>query len=406
MALLYVLSILIVYLIQNSVSFDPSGYMVYCPCMGRFGNQADHFLGSLAFAKALNRTLVLPPWIEYRYGERLPKIVPFSTYFTTAPLLEFHKVIPMKTFMDSIAPYEWPSKQRVVFCYMARGKVLVVMYKSTLASPLLLGDSKSCNAKEGNPFGAFWDSIQVDFVDSEFYGPLHHDVSNEDIVKKWKEIYPPDKWPVLAFTGAPASFPVADENRHIHKHLVWSKDIEDKAKKFLSSRMPKGAFIGIHLRNGVDWVRACKHIPESPNLFAAPQCLGYRNEKGNATAEMCLPSKEQIVKQLKKAIKNMNDLAKVDSHKTVRAVFVASDNHHMIEELRSALHKLKVTVVKLNTPDPHVDLAILGKSNVFIGNCISSFSAFVKRERDSRGAPSLFWGFPVTRSRAKYRDEL
>ena len=79
---------------------------------GRFGNQADHFLGSLAFAKALNRTLGLPPWVEYRFGEPKSVQVPFLHYFKLEPLSDFHKVIPMEEFIENIAPKIWHLQDR------------------------------------------------------------------------------------------------------------------------------------------------------------------------------------------------------------------------------------------------------------------------------------------------------
>ncbi|CAH1368326.1 GDP-fucose protein O-fucosyltransferase 1 isoform X1 [Tenebrio molitor] len=375
----------------NSVSnyeIDPLGYIIYCPCMGRFGNQADHFLGALGFAHGLNRTLVLPPWVEYRYGQPKSIQVPFDTYFKVEPLKKYHKVITMAAFMKEIAPFEWPESKRISFCYISR----------------VSGSSNDCNAKEGNPFGPFWDTFNIDFIGSEFYSPLHYDTYHHDMAKQWLDRYPPNKWPVLAFTGAPASFPVQFENRILQQYLEWSNDISRKADDFIKNTLPPGAFIAIHLRNGIDWVRACDHIPDSPNLFAAPQCLGYRNEKGKATSEMCLPSKETIIRQLKRVIKKSN------ADNVIKSVFVSSDNNHMIADLNDALKRVKVQAFKYDKSDPHVDLAIMGRSNFFIGNCISSFSAFVKRERDVKGFPSGFWAFPSEKSggarKEHARDEL
>lgn len=60
---------------------------------------------------------------------------------------------------------------------------------------------------------------------------------------------------VLAFTGAPATFPVQKENTVLHQYLVWSAKIDELANKFRKEVLPPGGFIGIHLRNGIDWVR-------------------------------------------------------------------------------------------------------------------------------------------------------
>lgn len=63
------------------------------------------------------------------------------------------------------------------FCYVPRHK------------------SDGCNAKEGNPFGPFWDTFGVDFVGSEFYRGLTYDVHYQNMAEKWNVFYPPSKWP-------------------------------------------------------------------------------------------------------------------------------------------------------------------------------------------------------------------
>ncbi len=87
-----------------------------------------------------------------------------------------------------------------------------------------------------------------------------------------------------------------------------------------------------------------------------------------------------------------------------RTVFVASDNDHMLSSLSKHFRRGPSDVLFVASPfsnDPHLDLAVLGRADHFVGNCVSSFSAFVKRERDVRGLPTTFWGFPSREARRK-----
>jgi peptide-O-fucosyltransferase len=343
-------------------------------------------LGSLSFAHSLNRTLILPPWVEYRKGESKSIQVPFDEYFKVEELEKYTKVITFENFMKHLADNIWPPEKRISFCYSERIK-------------LDGSSSNSCNAKEGNPFFSFWETFNIDFVESEFFGPsLSYDVIHRGMDVLWNEKYKPDKWPVLAFTGAPASFPVQEENVHLQKYLKWSDAIDRKANEFINRLLPKGSFIGIHLRNGIDWVRACEHIKDVKNLFASAQCLGYHNEKGALTMDICMPMQEIILRKIKRVIKRVKESQK---NNEIKSIFVASDNNHLIEYLNEQLKRMKVQAFRLPENNPHVDLAILGRSNYFIGNCVSSFSAFVKRERDSRGFPSEFFGFPIEKAHSK-----
>lgn len=129
------------------------------------------------------------------------------------------------------------------FCYSPRGK-----------------EGDSCKAKDGNPFGPFWDTYNVDFVKSEFYGPLHYEMYHTDMKMQWRKRYSAVDWPVMAFTGAPASFPVQFENKKLQACLNWNNNMLDKAKNFIKKTLPKGAFVGIHLRNGFDWVMYLQHV--------------------------------------------------------------------------------------------------------------------------------------------------
>ncbi|XP_073244298.1 GDP-fucose protein O-fucosyltransferase 1-like isoform X1 [Porites lutea] len=357
---------------QQPISFSSNdqstGYIVYCPCMGRFGNQADQFLGSLSFAKGLNRTLVLPPWIVYpSYKIGGSERVPFDEWFLVKPLEAYHNVITMEKFMKDIAPSFWPPGQRIGFCYSFTGH--------------------KCRMKEGNPFGPFWDHFNINFDDYREHTGMLWDTESEHSRQAWLERFPASEYPVIALMGAPGEFPVRGQNWWLQKFVHWSKKIKKKAKEFIKSVLNNEPFVGIHLRNGVDFERACEHVkdPRQTSLFASTQCIREGSKK--LTYEMCFPPKKEILKRVKKVVKKIK----------AKRVFVATDHDPMLKDLSQALKSLKVSVHKRNPSDeisdPIVDLAILTMSDHFIGNCVSSFTAFVTRYRAVENKPTSFWAF-------------
>ncbi|KAJ8306354.1 hypothetical protein KUTeg_016899 [Tegillarca granosa] len=301
----------------SNFHWDDRGYVIFCLCMGRFGNQAEHFLGGLAFAKKIDRTLILPPFRTYSFP--LQKNVPFDEWFKVDAIKEYHRVILADDFMKHLAPAHWPPGNRTGFCYGAPGN--------------------DCKMKE-------------------------------------------DKFPVLALKGAPAPFPMEEQNVPLQKYLQWSDNIEKEVNKYIQELFNGEKFIGLHLRNGVDWENACRNLDDFTNYMASPQCLGYKGDK-KVTTKICLPPKEEVLRLTKNIVLSTK----------IKNIYVATDKDPMIKDLTKHLEKQKIKVVHLDPWLPQIDLAILGKSEHFIGNCVSSFTSFVTRERLVTGKPTSFWGY-------------
>jgi peptide-O-fucosyltransferase len=333
--------------------WDPNGYVLFCLCMGRMGNQIDHLLGGMAFAEALNRTLILPPFRTYRN-------VRFTEWFRFEPIASHQKAVLAEDFMEYLAPTYWPPGKRLGFCWLPPDTT-----------------QTDCKMKEGNPFGPFWDGLGVDFDGSIVYHLSYH---THDL-PEWNKRYPPSKYPILAFRGAPASFPVQRQHRELQRHLVFSSRIQDEAHKYIETHFDGQKFVGLHLRNGADWANACKGAQGVRSYMSSLQCL--ETTSGLITSDLCYPPTSEVLRLTKHVV----TLSKA------KIVFVATDQNPLIEEIEQHLKNEKVKVYHADPWVPLIDWAILIRSDHFIGNCVSSFTAFVKRARDLEGKPTYFWGF-------------
>ena len=130
---------------------------------------------------------------------------------------------------------------------------------------------------------------------------------------RWREKFPVSSHPVLALTGAPASFPVSEAHLELQRSLEWTDLWRQRGERWVETNMGRAGVAGVrylalHLRNGLDWVKACQHSQTGgqaglANLFSSAQCLGYNNQHGHLTRDLCLPSEQIIVQQMEQIIR-------------------------------------------------------------------------------------------------------
>ena len=362
------------------------GFLLYCPCVGRFGGQVDMLLGALALAKSANRTLVIPPFILLVESSTTPRFASFDQVFEMAPILAYHRVVTLESFMESHGSAWHP---RPGYCFR---------------SPAALNDpAPQCNHKVGNPFALFWDHFGVSFTSSHYISTdlavrdqilksdLTHDVQEmtSDAKLKWDATLPASRHPYVTLNSGPVA-PVDRANRALQAHLEWHPVLREMAEKFID-RSLRRPYVGVHLRNNPAWVSVCRGADARTSPFlASPQCLP---DGAAITGAMCLPTFPHILERVRQAVRRSG----------ARSVFIATDDRALAVVFEKQL-SLPVVVstdeaadlAHLGPAQPafptrqFLDLQVLTEADIFVGNCLSTHSAFVKRARKDR--PTMFFG--------------
>ena len=73
------------------------------------------------------------------------------------------------------------------------------------------------------------------------YGPLSFDTRYQNAHITWQDKYPASRFPVLAFTGAPAVFPVEKENVELQQYFQYNDEWVQGAKDWIKENLPKGS---------------------------------------------------------------------------------------------------------------------------------------------------------------------
>uniref|UniRef100_A0A1I8FUU8 GDP-fucose protein O-fucosyltransferase 1 n=1 Tax=Macrostomum lignano TaxID=282301 RepID=A0A1I8FUU8_9PLAT len=239
--------------------------------------------------------------------------------------------------------------------------------------------------KVGNPFGPFWDAFGVNFDRDEFYGNTAGSSLGDS--ESWQRNYPSNRWPVLAFMGAPASFPAQPKHLGLHRHVAFNEEFLESLNLLMEANDLQRPILGVHLRNNVDFSRACgtllPQLPAGAGLFSSYQCFGPSSHLGQLSMKTCVPDDATILEDVNRLAKSLN----------IRTVFVATDFDAKLSLMKKAAPEaVKFVSTQTLGTDVFQDVGLLTLADAVLLNCASSLSAFVRRSRDAAGRPSNYLG--------------
>lgn len=137
-------------------------------------------------------------------------------------------------------------------------------------------------------------------------------------------------------------------------------------------------------------IKACDLLRENTEmtqLFSSQQCQPSEASPHPLPYELCFPPFEQIIEQINQTLTDSLTKDKIET------IYIATDNDN--ETLWQRIHQSlpNITLItpsitmspsgvsKHSPPTVITDIYLMSYANQFIGNCISSFSAFASRLR-------------------------
>ena len=151
-------------------------------------------------------------------------------------------------------------------------------------------------------------------------------------------------------------------------HLSWAELFKLK----MAEKVPQRPYLAVHIRVASDMAKSCARIKDNPGIFAFKQCA---DENIPPIEENCVPSANTILNNIYQNLKSFDH---------IRAVYLATDSYYFVQKQIYAILREKYSNFKiyLNPASTEFgDLYLMEQADVFLGSCVSTYSAFVVRSR-------------------------